>query len=119
MLLKLAEQNNSITQLKNSRENREAEEEPETPLRSNNSQLMDMIRFSEAMNQKFMKTQTDNILLRNKAGVFLLNLLQALPEEFTQQFYPEAVDTLVQVKTAKDKVFLLFEWIFAQLREKS
>jgi hypothetical protein len=80
---------------------------------------MDIIKFAEAVNQKFIKHQNDNILVRNKAGVYLLNLFQALPQEFVQQFYPEAIDMLVTVKTTKDKAFYLFEWICSELREKN
>jgi uncharacterized membrane-anchored protein len=76
-----------------------------------NTHIMGMMKFAESINQRFIQHQNDNILIRNKAGVFLMNLFQALPPEFVQQFYPEAVDMLVTVKTVKDKSFYLFDWI--------
>lgn len=44
-----------------------------------NTHIIDMMKFAESINQKFIKYQNDNILIRNKAGVFLMNLFQALP----------------------------------------
>ena len=91
----------------------------QSSIMQSSNHMMDVMKFAETINQKFIKHQNDNILVRNKAGVFLLNLFQALPAEFIQQFYPEAIDMLVSVKTTKDKTFYLFEWICSELREKN
>lgn len=73
-LLKLAEQNNNLAQMKAAREAAEGNTEGEVTVIQNSNQLMDLIKFSELINQKFIKVQNENILVRNKAGVFLVNL---------------------------------------------
>ena len=55
-----------------------------------NTHIMDMMRFAESINQRFIK-----------------------------HFYPEAVDMLVTVKIVKDKAFYLFDWICSELRQKN
>jgi hypothetical protein len=51
--------------------------------------------------------------------VYVLNILEALPDDFSQKFYPEGIDFLVAIKTARDKMYYLFETATSQLRERN
>lgn len=38
----------------------------------------------------------------------MLNLIDIVPEAYLGQFYPDVIRVLVEVKTAQDKLYMLF-----------
>ena len=49
----------------------------------------------------------------------MLNILEALPDDFSQKLYPEGIDLIVTIKTARDKLYYLFDTVSTQLRERN
>lgn len=85
----------------------------------NNIQYLEVMRHCEQTNEKYLKLQEEFSQVKNKVGVYILNIQEALPGEFRDKFYPEGIDLLIAVKTARDKLYYLFETVFAQLRERN
>jgi hypothetical protein len=78
-----------------------------------------MMKHSEIVNERYLKLQNEFSQVKNKVGVYVLNILEALPEDFSHKLYPEGIDLIVALKTARDKLYYLFETVSSQLRERN
>lgn len=116
-LLKQVESNSHMKKLES-----EQQEQLKESLASpgyNNIQFLEIMRHCEQVNEKYLRLQSEFSEVKNKAGVYVLNILEALPEKFRQDFYPEGIDLIVAIKNARDKLYYLFETITTQLRERN
>ncbi len=101
-LLKQVESNSHMKKLES-----EQQEQLKESLASpgyNNIQFLEIMRHCEQVNEKYLRLQSEFAEVKNKAGVYVLNILEALPEKFRQDFYPEGIDLVVAIKNARDKL---------------
>ncbi len=49
----------------------------------------------------------------------MLNLIQTIPESYTQQFYPDIIKIVIDLKSANDKLYLLFDTASSYIRTRS
>lgn len=49
----------------------------------------------------------------------MINLVETIPESFTQKLYPDVIKSIVEIKSANDKLYLLFETVSNYLKERS
>lgn len=57
--------------------------------------------------------------IKNMVGVQMLNLIETVPEGYSQEFYPEILRIIIELKSTKDKLYLLFETGSSYIRMKS
>lgn len=56
--------------------------------------------------------------MKNVVGVQMLNIIDTIPESYTNQFYPEIVKIVIDLKSANDKLYLLFDAATGYLRTR-
>jgi hypothetical protein len=66
------------------------------------------LKIMQNVNEKYLQSQLEFCNIKNTVGVYMINLVEALPESFTSKFYPEIIAMLVKIKNTNDKLFLLF-----------
>jgi dsDNA-binding SOS-regulon protein len=67
------------------------------------------LKTVQLLSEKYLETQLQSFSIKNVVGVQMLNLMNTIPESYTQQFYPEIVKIVIDLKTANDKLYLLFD----------
>lgn len=77
------------------------------------------LKIQQATNEKLLQKQLEFSKIRNDVGVYMLNINEALPEELTNKFYPEVIQTLTKIKTANDKLYYIFEICSLTFKNKS
>jgi hypothetical protein len=49
----------------------------------------------------------------------MINLIETVPESYSQKLYPDVIKVIIDLKTANDKLYLLFDTICTYIKMKN
>ncbi len=79
----------------------------------------DTLKTVQQLTEKYLELQLQSSSIKNIVGVQMLNLIDIIPESYTQQFYPEIIKIVIDLKSANDKLYLLFDTASSYIRTRN
>ncbi len=79
----------------------------------------DTLKTVQQLTEKYLELQQQSSSIKNIVGVQMLNLIDTIPESYTQQFYPEIIKIVIDLKSANDKLYLLFDTASSYIRTRT
>ena len=76
------------------------------------------LKINQTVRESLLRNQIQFSDVRNQVGVYMLNLNETLPESFTSKLYPEVIQTVINIKSANDKLYYMFETIINTFKFK-
>lgn len=73
----------------------------------------------QALRENYLETHLQFSTIKNTVGVQMLNLIETVPESYTHQFYPEIIKIIIDLKSTKDKLYLLFDTTSSYIRTRN
>ena len=71
------------------------------------------------LSEKYLEFELRSCQIKNIVGVEMLNIVETIPESYTKQFYPEIINIVIDLKSANDKLYLLFDTVSTYIRTRN